>query len=81
MYNWNYFPDDEKRNVESLARAGIWYKNPPDMDQDDDANYKRSIENLAKNDQLSLMAQNPESQKRGKKRYTQKNQLRRHHKL
>lgn len=37
------------------------------MDQDDDANYKRSIENLAKNDQLSLMAQNQEGQKRGKR--------------
>lgn len=63
---WNNLPDEHKRNLEALARAGTWYKNPPELDQnDDDANYKRSIANLAKNGQPPLMPLPIENQKRG----------------
>lgn len=60
---WSNLPDEHKRNLEALARAGTWYKNPPE--QDDDSNYKRSIAYLAKNGQPPLMPLPLENQKRG----------------
>ncbi|XP_066137711.1 neuropeptide-like 1 isoform X1 [Euwallacea fornicatus] len=60
---WNNLPDEHKRNLEALARAGTWYKNPPE--QSDDPNYKRSIANLAKNGQLPSTLHPIEDQKRG----------------
>ncbi|CAG9865105.1 unnamed protein product [Phyllotreta striolata] len=54
----NGLPD--KRNLEALARAG-YIKTMPE-EEEDDANYKRSIANLAKNGQLPRQA---DEQKRG----------------
>lgn len=63
---WGNIPDEHKRNLEALARAGTWYKNPPEIDQSEDANYKRSMEVLLKNGPAPLMPESLENQKRGK---------------
>ncbi|XP_050298954.1 uncharacterized protein LOC126737909 isoform X2 [Anthonomus grandis grandis] len=52
----------EKRNLESLARAGLWYKTPP---QTEDANYKRSSMNIRKSDSIPLELLPYTSEKRG----------------
>ncbi|XP_028129246.1 neuropeptide-like 1 isoform X2 [Diabrotica virgifera virgifera] len=58
LSRWNAIPE-QKRNLQSLARAG-YIKTLPD--EEDDSNYKRSIANLAKNGQLP---KRPDEQKRG----------------
>ncbi|CAG9817917.1 unnamed protein product, partial [Phaedon cochleariae] len=58
LSRWNNLPES-KRNLESLARAG-YIKTLPD--EEEDANYKRSIANLAKNGQLPMRQ---DDQKRG----------------
>ncbi|CAG9767362.1 unnamed protein product [Ceutorhynchus assimilis] len=58
---WNNLPGESKRNLESLARAGTWYKIPPELDHNGDLNYKRSIDDVAKTNQPSMM----DNQKRG----------------
>lgn len=61
---WNNMPL-EKKNLESLARAGYIRTLP--MEQGDDGNYKRSIANMAKNGQLPLKN---DDEKRGKEAIT-----------
>ncbi|XP_019771539.1 neuropeptide-like 1 isoform X4 [Dendroctonus ponderosae] len=65
LAGWGNIPAEHKRNLEALARAGTWYKNPPEIDQSEDANYKRSMEVLLKNGPAPLMPESLENQKRG----------------
>ncbi|ENN70586.1 hypothetical protein D910_01892 [Dendroctonus ponderosae] len=64
LAGWGNIPAEHKRNLEALARAGTWYKNPPEIDQSEDANYKRSMEVLLKNGPAPLMPESLENQKR-----------------
>ncbi|XP_076252566.1 neuropeptide-like precursor 1 isoform X2 [Rhynchophorus ferrugineus] len=56
---WTEFSDEQKRNLESLARGGTWYKNPPLADD-----YKRSHYNLLGSPDLPLTTELLANQKR-----------------